>query len=408
MENTEFLKSLGLQTEETQKAETTEPKQTETTEKIETTEKTITAETTTEKPETTEQTETTKKTETTEELSNTDYNKSILDKFGYNSIDDLLNSNAPDKIKQYDDLVAKIQALELENAEFMTEASNISNPFINEDSFKLNYLLKENPNLDIVIASKLLKSDIVNMSNIDKIKLAMQIENPDYSDSYIDRELRKKFDVDNISDLYSNELDADLKLDIDIEAKKALKVFDKYKVPSDIKYESTFTTDKIKEKATQKQELLKLDADAIDKAWMPIVADMENNFKEAPLPIFDSKNNKIVNDYVKFVLSDTERKNIANDMMNIARQFNIKEITPEIEQTVKLEVWKNVLVRNIAKIIQTASDRGASDEFARIKALRDGVTTKQTSNKKPDSGNNNNGIDVVLNARVKDWKSANI
>ena len=389
MSEIDFLKSMGLNTETEQTEQTTQAEET-----------TQQTEQTTEQKTQTQQTETTEQSTQQTETQTTDYNKLVAEKFGYSSVDDLINSEASDKLKKYDEVIGRLQLLEAENAEFLSEASNLGNPFVNENVLKLNALMKDNPNLDVVTASKLLTTDMSSLSNIDKIKLAIQVENPDYTDRHIEREIQRKFGVENISELYDSELDANIKLDMDIEAKKALKVLDKFKVASDLKYESTLVPEKIKEKVTARQQAMQQNVEAVEKAWLPIVADIEANFKEAPLPTWDSKLNQAVNDFIKFVIPESERKQAAQDALNIAKQFNLKEVTPEIEQTVKVEVWKNLLMRNIARIIQTTYDKGVSAEFARLKAIRDGAPASTTKKETPDSGDNkNNSIDALLETK---------
>ena len=325
------------------------------------------------------------------------HNTRIQELFGYNTIDDLLNSDIAEKVKKYDELTTQIQQLQAENEEIYSSASEINNPFANENLFKLNHLLKENPNLDIVSASKLLNADYNSMSAIDKIKLSMQVADPDMSDRLIERQLKQKFGVESLSDLNDSDIDADLRDDIDIAARKAVKELQKYQISSDLKYDEKFVPEKIKEKISQRNTQSEASEQEIERVWQPLVSSLETNFKEIPLPIYDKKQDKSI-EYSKFVLDEKERKHYADYAMKLAKEYKAKEITPEIQQALNYAIYADFLTKNLPRIIQTVADKAANDEYARLKAFRDGVPTNK-NNDKPDRGSQNRGgIEVLLNA----------
>lgn len=386
-------------------AETTTEQTTEQTEDVEATQETEQETITSETTEQTEQTETTETTEkqTTEqtETETINYDDVIREKLGYNSVDDFLKSDSISKIKEFDTLTERIKQLELENEEIITEASSLNNPFANEQLFKLNHLLKENPNLDIATASRLLSSDIKSMDNIEKIKLSIQLENPEFTDRHINRKLKSMFGVEDVADLYDAEIDGDIKLDIDIAAKDAAKRLEKFSVPADLKYEATFVPDKIKEKVSEKQKTVEVSSEEIERIWSPVVAEIESKLNELPIPSFDSKENKTIEGYTKYVLSKEDKKFAADYTSNIVQQNKIKEVTPEITNAINYEIWKELIARNLHRISQTVADKARSDEFARLKALRDGVDTNRPKDKSDKGAVNRNGIEVLLNAPVK-------
>lgn len=321
-----------------------------------------------------------------DEAKTTDYNKLVQERTGYNSVEDLLNGDAPDKIKNFDALKNDYEQLKLENEELLKEASSLNNPFAREDSFYLNHLLSENPDLDIVSASKLLNIKTENLSSIEKIKLAMQIENPEFSDKHIERNLVKKFDVDSFADLNSSDLDDDIKLDIDIAAKKALKSLDKFKIPSDLKYDGTFIPEKIKERVNKIQAEAETSEQEIERTWLPVSDQIKNTFKELTVPVFDKKGNVVQNAYTKFVLSDSDRQAVASEFMNIMKQSKVKEMTPELKQFMDKHIFMQAYMRKLPQINALIVEKATNDEFARVKAMRDGVGDQNKKKEVSDKG----------------------
>ena len=312
-----------------------------------------------------------------------DYNKLVLDKFGYNSIDDLINSDAGDKLKQFEQLSKDLGLSKKENEELLGEFSNKKTPFANDHVLKLNYLLEKNPDMSPVIASRLISGDLSNMSDLDKIFLVEQIKNPDLTDRHIRRSLEKEFGVESYNELFDAELDEDIKLDIETKSSKAKRELSKFDV-SDIKADDTYIPENIQERITQKIEASKLDIEGIERTWTPSIQYMEENFKEIDIPSIDRPTKEIKKDYVKYVLNEQDRHSLAKIAMDYVKKNNIKEITTDSQNKINREVFKELLLLKLPNIIQTAVDKATSDEFARYKQNRDGVPNKD---QKPDSGN---------------------
>lgn len=353
----------------------------------------------------TTQTETQTETQTQTEISANKYDDIFRDKLGYNSIDEFIKSDSIDKVKNYDTLIERIKNLEIENNEIINEASSLNNPFANEQIFKLNHLLTENPNIDISIASKLLSSDLNSMSALDKIKLAMQVENPEFTDRHINKKLKNMFGVEDVAELYDAELSEDIRLDLDIHAKEAVKTLDRFKISGDMKYEEKFIPEKIRAKISENKKAIEVSAEEVDMAWTPAVTHLKNTLNEIPIPIFDSKENKTIDGNTKYVLSENDKEFVAKFIMNEVQTKKIKEITPEIIDTLNVLIWEKLIARNIHKITQTVADKARSEEFRRLKAERDGVDTQKIKDKSDKDNVVKNGIDIVLNAPERTWRN---
>lgn len=401
-----FIKNLlGEETVIDKTTNVEQQPQTTETEATTETEETQNAETTTETTATETTTQTTEVANTETQIEVNKYDELFRDKLGYNSVDEFIKSDSIDKIKNYDSLIERIKILELENDEILNEASSLNNPFANEQILKLNHLLAENPNLDISIASKLLSTDLNSMSALDKIKLAMQVENPDFTDRHINKKLKNMFGVEDVADLYDADLSEDIRLDLDIHAKEAIKILDKYKVSGELKYDGKFIPEKIRAKISEKQKISEVSVEEIDMAWTPAVNHLKNTLNEIPIPMFDTKENKTIEGNTKYVLSENDKDFVAKFIMNEVQSKKIKEITPEVIDTLNVLIWEKLIARNIHKITQTVADKARSEEFRRLKAERDGVDTQKVKDKSDKDNVVKNGIDIVLNAPERTWRN---
>lgn len=338
----------------------------------------------------------------------TNYDAVMAEKLGYNTVQDFLNSDAIEKVKTFDNINSEYNRLKQENQELLSEFSTVDNPFAHESVLKLNMLLKSNPDMNPNVAMKLISADFNSMDNIQKIMLAEQISNPDFTEKEIKRSLVKKFGVDSFDDLHSSDLADDIADDISIEGKRALKVLSKFNI-QDIKAESKYVPDKIQEKINQRIEAQKVNIQEIERQWMKPVQEIETSFREFNIPISKTENGQKTSDvYTKLVLTDGERKQAANLALEIAKANNFKTYDQTTQKFVSEAIYNAVLMNKLPEIIKLAVDKATNAEFQRLKAERDGVPPSQ---KKDVSDKGNPKVDMVTHIKNSappktDWKSS--
>ena len=298
----------------------------------------------------------------------TDYNSIIAEKFGYNSLDDLLNSDAPERLKKYEEATSSLERYKQENEELISEFGTVNNPFANEYVAKLNHLLVKNPELSFEAATKILSN--TEMSALDKIILAEKIKYPELSEAHIKRDLEKQFGVDDFSELQSSDIDDKTKLDIERLAIKAKKDLEKYGIV-DYKADDKFIPEKVKERINQRIESQKVNEQEVERIWTPAVQHLEQNFKELDIPIM-SEDNKVAS-YTKIVLTEAERKMYANYAMQVAKANNITKIDEQTQRFIEDAIVSSVIKNKLPFIIKVVADKAANMEFQRYVKERDGI-----------------------------------
>ena len=301
------------------------------------------------------------------------YDKYARD-LGYNSFEDLSNSEASDKIRNFDDIKKNYDTLKQEYDLFLQEVQKTnSNPFAHDIVFKLNHLLKENPDLNPNVATQLLTTDLSSMSTIDKIMLSEKLENPDLSESLLKRKVVKSLGVDRFNDLHDSDLDEGVKMDMQLLESKANKLLSKYKLSDDIKLDESQVNlpDVIKSKLEELQNNSKVDVESIEREWTPVKTHLETNYKEIPLWV-DGKDGK-PEAYSKLVLNETERKDVANYVMEYVKANNIKQLTDENAPMINNLTYSYVTQKYQSKINKILVDKAKQDEFQRLRNEKDGI-----------------------------------
>ena len=323
------------------------------------------------------------------------YNTAILEKFGYNTIEDLLNSDAPDKLKRYVELETEISKFRTENEELINEFSTVNSPYANEYTAKLDYMLKKYPELNVEAANRLLLSNVSSMTALDKIVMVEKIKNPELSDSEIKRSIEIMFKVDDFDDLHADDLDSKTKMDIGIYVKKAQRELEKYVV--DYKPDDKFIPEKVKERINQKLESQKVNELEIERVWTPAAQHLETNFKELEvmLPNADGK----YESYTKYVLSDTDRKEAASLALQLAKIHNLKEMNEQTVKTINEAIYMNTFYKNRFNILKVVADKARNDEFNRYRKERDGIKD-EGKREVSDKGTGKKGLLDIINEKA--------
>ena len=323
------------------------------------------------------------------------YNTVVLEKFGYNTIDDLLNSDAPEKIKKYAEIEAELSRYKAENEELINEFSTVSSPYVNEHTAKLDNMLRKYPELTTEMANKLLDYNPSNMTALEKIFMVEKLNNPDLTDAQIKRSLERTFDVDKFDDLKDPDIDEKTKLDISIFEKKAERKLAEYKfeyTPDD-----KFIPEKVRERINQKLESQKVNELEIERVWTPAAQHLEDNFKELEvmLPNADGK----YESYTKYVLSDADRKEAALLTLQLAKIHNLKEMNEQTVKTINEAIYMNTFYKNRFNILKVVADKARNDEFNRYRKERDGIKDEGKRDVS-DKGTGKKGLLDIINEKA--------
>ena len=319
------------------------------------------------------------------------YNKIIMEKFGYNTIEDLINSDAHEKVKRFSDIEAELNRYKAENEELVNEFGTVSNPYVNEHTAKLDNMLRKYPELSVEMASRLLNLNVSNMTALDKIVMAEKLNNPDMNDAQIRRSLERSFNVDNFDDLKDPELDDKIKLDISIFEKKAERKLSEYNF--EYKPDDKYIPEKVRERINQRLESQKVNETEIERVWLPASQHLEANFKELDvmLPNSDGK----YESYTKYVLSESDRKEAAQLAVQLAKAHGLKEINESTVKVINEAIYMNTFFKNRFNIMKTVADKARNDEFSRYTKERDGI--KDTKTEVSDKGTGSKSLIDIIN-----------
>lgn len=311
-----------------------------------------------------------------------DINDKVKSLLGYDSVSDLLKSETIAKLKEYDALVKERESLKKENEALYVEFGRVNNPFVNKDVYRLNKVLSENEGMSADVALKLITMGD-NMDDVQKVILAEKIENPDLSDRQIDRVIAKRFGVEDVNDLY--DLDDDDKLDLQISAKKASRTL-KNKIGDDIDMPERLLPEEVQKKIDEKIKAKEESVAKLEETWSPVASYLEDNFKEMPIPLFDSKSKESV-EYSKYVLTDDDRKRASELLMTFAKSFGISELNKDTIQAANTYVYQSLLAEKLPRLVQIAVDKTKTETIEEIQRERDNPPAdKAKDGKKPNLG----------------------
>lgn len=289
---------------------------------------------------------------------------------GYNTLDDFLNGDSIKKIKEYDTVLTEAQKIREQNEMLLAEFGKTKNPFVREEVYKLNHLLTTYEGMDAKTAMQIINTDITSLSPLDALLLDKKLAEPMLSDKQAKLMVAKEFGSDTWDDLTEkmNE-DEDTKDFITGKSFKAKKELEKYNV-SNIKMETeAFVPEKIKQELDSRKALTEEAITKIGETWKPAADYLEANFNE--VPVFATDKDGKVEEVTKMVLKPEEKKELADMVVNFAKQQGLTELNEKTKQIVEQYAYSQLLLSKIPTMVRMAMDKARSDAILEYEKERD-------------------------------------
>lgn len=336
------------------------------------------------------------KQEETEKQDVADKANEVAKSLGYEDANAFLNYNIPKIVEDYKNMKEENDKIKQENEELYNQYSEVGNPFKNEVSYKFNKLQEDNPNVPEDVLIKIAKGNFSDMNDREVLKLNEMAKDQDMTQRSIERQLKKKFDIEDWSDID----DEDIKEDIKIARKKAEKKLssyvndDKYKMPENI------TPENIKEKIVNKNKEKQQTEEDIKVSWQKDLENFNNAFREMPIPVFNKDKGKVVNSGSKYVLSDNKLNTYKKEVEEFLTKNNIKP-SKQTRGLINDIVRQRVRDDNFAYIVQTAVDKARNEEKQRQEEKKYNPSKPKKKKKTPDKGETKTLGDLVAENKKK-------
>lgn len=295
------------------------------------------------------------------------YNQRIKETFGYESIDDFFNSDAAAKVKKYDTVSSRLAELEAENGLLYQEFGTATNPFASENSYKVNYLMKEHK-LDFNTATSLVKADLGTMNPLEVLLMNERLKEPDMPEKQARLLLAKELGADSWDELVSEDNVEDYKDLIEARAFKAKKELSKYDV-SGIQVPETIMPEKVKErmaaiKVEREQAYAK-----IEETWKPATQYFEANVNELeiPIPTADGKTET----YTKVVLKPEDKKKYSEAVLTFCKESGITEMNEQTGAIVNNYLRNMMYLDKLPYYFKIVADKAKSDAILEMQRKKD-------------------------------------
>ena len=270
---------------------------------------------------------------------------------------------SPDEFKAHMDSYGKLK----EEYELMTgmiqQAQDPLNYFSSPEAYKREQLLKARKDIPVDVASKIVTSDLSNLSPLETLKLNFRLEHPEITnESDIEELLKEKYgdyEGEEVTSLTKNKMLIDSKSAIkNIEQLRAeLKEPEKFDIKSMLEGKQNEYLNQAKEREGKWKEAY--DKVLMDKIKEIVITDKDENGKEAV-----SFRYKLDDEFLQAAKED------------VSRLMAFKGMNPDNEEAIKSavdEIQVAYLFKNLGKIIKAAQSEVEAKTIERMKREEQGM-----------------------------------
>ena len=270
---------------------------------------------------------------------------------------------SPDEFKAHMDSYGKLKEEYELMAGMIQQAQDPLNYFSSPEAYKREQLLKARKDIPVDVASKIVTSDLSNLSPLETLKLNFRLEHPEITkDSDIEELLKEKY-----GDYEGEEVTSLTKNKMLIDSKSAMKNIEQLR--SELKEPEKFDIKsmlegKRNEYLNQAKEREGKWKDAYEKVLMDkikeiVITDKDENGKEAV-----SFRYKLDDEFLQAAKED------------VSRLMAFKGVNPDNEEAIKSavdEIQVAYLFKNLGKIIKAAQSEVEAKTIERMKREEQGM-----------------------------------
>ena len=270
---------------------------------------------------------------------------------------------SPDEFKAHMDSYGKLkQEYELMSG-MIQQAQDPLNYFSSPEAYKREQLLKARKDIPVDVASKIVTSDLSNLSPLETLKLNFRLEHPEITkESDIEELLREKYgdyEGEEVTSLTKSKMLIDSKSAIkNIEQLRSeLKEPEKFDIKSMLEGKQNEYLNQAKEREGKWKEAY--EKVLMDKIKEIVITDKDENGKEAV-----SFRYKLDDEFLQAAKED------------VSRLMAFKGVNPDNEEAIKSavdEIQVAYLFKNLGKIVNSAKSEGRAEAFEQMKREEQGM-----------------------------------
>ena len=295
----------------------------------------------------------------------------IVKGLGYESIEDVLNGDSIQKLKDFDDMKSKFDKASSENEMLYKKFGETKNPYNSPESFKVNKLMADNEGMDFKTASKLVSTNFTEMSSLDALLIEAKIKEPNMSDGQAKVIIAKSFGQDTWEDLEDELSDVEnqeFKNWVGGKAVTAKRELSKYDMSGVEFKKEEFIPEDIRQALDNQKELTDEAINKIGETWEP-TADSLKDFKQLNIPIMNKEGK--AEDYTPYVFKEGESEKYSQMAIEFAKMQGFTEVTKENQDIVQEFLYGRMMLDHLPTLIQIATSKAASDALLKAEEERD-------------------------------------
>ena len=270
---------------------------------------------------------------------------------------------SPDEFKAHMDSYGKLKEEYELMAGMIQQAQDPLNYFSSPEAYKREQLLKARKDIPVDVASKIVTSDLSNLSPLETLKLNFRLEHPEITnESDIEELLKEKYgdyEGEEVTSLTKNKMLIDSKSAMkNIEQLRSeLKEPEKFDIKSMLEGKQNEYLNQAKEREGKWKEAY--DKVLMDKIKEIVITDKDENGKEAV-----SFRYKLDDEFLQAAKED------------VSRLMAFKGVNPDNEEAIKSavdEIQVAYLFKNLGKIIKAAQSEVEAKTIERMKREEQGM-----------------------------------
>ena len=270
---------------------------------------------------------------------------------------------SPDEFKAHMDSYGKLKEEYELMAGMIQQAQDPLNYFSSPDAYKREQLLKARKDIPVDVASKIVTSDLSNLSPLETLKLNFRLEHPEITKDSDNEELLKEkygdYEGEEVTSLTKNKMLIDSKSAMkNIEQLRSeLKEPEKFDIKSMLEGKQNEYLNQAKEREGKWKDAY--EKVLMDKIKEIVITDKDENGKEAV-----SFRYKLDDEFLQAAKED------------VSRLMAFKGVNPDNEEAIKSavdEIQVAYLFKNLGKIVKAAQSEVEAKTIERMKREEQGM-----------------------------------